>query len=212
MNEHRRRQHLVRLASHLSARGLSPGSSGNISVRTDDGFLMTPTKSRLGLLDPGRLCRLDPEGGHLDGDAPTKERWVHLAMYRARPDLGAVVHLHSPAAMALSCLKGIDPDSALPPLTPYFVMRIGALPLLPYFQPGDPALASAVADKARNSHALLLAHHGLIAGGKDLDDAVDNAEELEETARLYLSVRDRPHRILTPADISALDAAFPRNR
>jgi ribulose-5-phosphate 4-epimerase/fuculose-1-phosphate aldolase len=112
--------------------------------------------------------------------------------------------------MAVACLEGLDPEEALPPLTPYFVIRIGKLPLVPYFRPGDPALAAAVGRAAAASHALLLAQHGLIVGGRSLADAAANAEELEATARLFLMLKDRPCRVLTPAQRAELKSAFPR--
>ena len=191
-------------------RGYSSGSAGNISVRLDDGFLMTPTNSSLGRLDPQRLSRLDPQGRHLDGEEPSKEWAVHLAMYRARDLAAAVVHLHSPYCMAVACLGGLDPESVLPPITPYFVMRIGRLPLLPYFRPGDPGLAAAVGRRAIDTHAMLLAHHGMIVCERDLAAAVNLAEELEDTARLFLMVKDRPFGQLTQSQVAELERHFPK--
>lgn len=211
MNERELRNQLVAHGKYLSMRGYSPGASGNLSVRLENGFLMTPTNSSLGRLDPDRLARLDAEGHHIDGDKPSKEVVVHLAMYRRRSAAGSVVHLHSPYCMAVSCLDGLDPDNALPPLTPYYVMRIGRLPLLPYFRPGDTALANAVEKGAAESHALLLAHHGMIVCGQDMGMAVAAAEELEETARLFLLVKDRPYRQLNTAQVADLEETFPRN-
>jgi ribulose-5-phosphate 4-epimerase/fuculose-1-phosphate aldolase len=204
------REHFARMGRALYNRGYSSGSSGNISVRVADGYLMTPTNSCLGMLDPARISTLDPDGNHISGDKPSKEVIVHLAMYRVRPNVGAVVHLHAPWATAVSCLKNLNPDCALPPLTPYFVMRIGRLPLVPYFRPGDPALAEAVAGGAQTSHAILLAHHGLIVGGQDLDDAVNNAEELEETARLFLVLQDKPYRTLNAEQVAELENGYPK--
>jgi ribulose-5-phosphate 4-epimerase/fuculose-1-phosphate aldolase len=209
MSEEDLRKGMGVLGRTLSERGYSPGSSGNISVRLDDGFLMSPTGTRLGMLDPERISRLDREGHHIGGDRPSKEVVVHLALYRSRPRAGAVVHLHSPHSMAVSCLRDLDESSALPPLTPYCVMRLGRVPLVPYFRPGDPALAEAVERKAAESHALLLAHHGLIVAGSDLDDAVGNAEEFEETARLFLLLKDRPYRPLSESQIAELREAYP---
>ena len=211
MTQQQMRDRLAQQGRYLSERGYSPGSSGNLSVRLEDGFLMTPTNSFLGNLEPDRISRLDAKGNHLDGDRPSKEVVVHLAMYRQRPMAQAVVHLHSPHCMALSCLADLDVDNALPPLTPYYVMRIGRLPLVPYFRPGDRRLAQAVEDKAANSHALLLAHHGMIVCGTDIESAVGAAEELEETARLFLLIKDRPFRRLSAAEVEELEKTFPKN-
>lgn len=210
MTEDQLRDHLARMGRALYDRGYVSGSSGNISVRIETGFLMTPTNSCLGRLDPARISRLDPVGEHMEGDKPSKEVIIHLAMYRQRPKVGAVVHLHSPNCMAVSCLDNLDPENALPPLTPYYVMRIGRLPLVPYYRPGDTTLADAVAKFSGQSHALMLAHHGLIAGGRDLDDAVSNAEELEETARLFLTLKDRPYRTLSDEQAADLERVFPK--
>ena len=211
MTEREIRKQLVAHCKYLSMRGYSPGTSGNLSVCLEDGFLMTPTNASLGWLDPERLSRLDAQGNHIDGDKPSKEVVVHLAMYRRRPAARAVVHLHSPYCMAVSCLDGLDPDNALPPLTPYYVMRIGRLPLVPYFRPGDIALAEAVEQRAVESHALLFAHHGMIVCGREMGAAVAAAEELEETARLFLLVKDRPHRQLNAHQVAELEEYFPRN-
>jgi ribulose-5-phosphate 4-epimerase/fuculose-1-phosphate aldolase len=210
MNEAQLRQQMADLGRILDRQGLCPGTSGNLSVKLGDDVLMSPTNSRLGLLRPGRISHLAADGHHIAGDKPSKEVVVHQALYQARPHVGAVVHLHAPWSMALACLDDLDPADVIPPLTPYYVMRIGKLPLVPYCRPGDPALAEAVGTKAAESHALLLAQHGLIAGGRDLVDAVANAEELEATARLFFLLKDRPHRRLSAAQIAALENVFPR--
>ncbi len=188
----------------LFERGYAAGGSGNLSLRLEDGFLLTPTNSSLGRLIPSRISKLDRQGTPLAGDKPSKECALHLAVYRARPQDGAVVHLHSTAAVAVSCLRGLDPDSVLPPLTPYFVMKIGRLPLLGYYPPGDPGLAAAVGEALQARRAVLLAHHGTVVAGKDLDDAVQAAEEIEETARLFLLLGDRDHRVLDAHQIAEL--------
>ena len=210
MTEEQLRAHLAKMGQALYNRGYISGSSGNISVRLENGYLMTPTNSCLGMLVPERISRLDAEGNHIGGDKPSKEVIVHLAMYRKRPAVGAIVHLHSPNCMAVSCLDRLNYENALPPLTPYFVMRIGRLPVVPYYRPGDATLADAVEQFSRQSHALLLAHHGMIAGGKDLDDAVNNAEELEESARLYLILKDKPYRTLSEEQVADLNRVFPK--
>ena len=204
MTDRELRDAIVAHGGSLFARGLSPGTSGNISVRSDDGWLMTPTNSSLGLLDPERLSRLDAEGRHVDGDLPTKESSLHLAMYDERPDAQAIVHLHSTYAVAAACLADADPEDVLPPLTPYYVMRVGRLPLVPYARPGDPSLADAVRERARESHALLLANHGPMVAGPSLDAAASAIEELEETAKLVLLLRGLPTRGLSAGQAAEL--------
>ena len=170
---------LVALAASLFARGYSVGSAGNISVRLADGYLMTPTNSCLGRLDAARLSRLDAGFAHVGGDAPSKEVFMHRAFYQARPDAGAVVHLHSTMATAVACLAEVDTENPIPPLTPYFVMRIGRrLPIVPYYRPGDAAMEPAIAEQARTARAVLLANHGPVVSGRTLTDAVYAAEEL----------------------------------
>jgi 3-dehydro-4-phosphotetronate decarboxylase len=198
------RQAIVVQARSLFDRGLSPGTSGNLSVRTLDGWLMTPTGSSFGTLDPARISRLDSQGVHVDGDPPTKEYPLHLAMYDERPDARAIVHLHSTHAVAVSCLADLDPDDALPPLTPYYVMRVGRLPLVPYARPGAESLADGVRARARESHALLLANHGPIVAGTSLDAAASAIEEIEETAKLVLLLGGLRARKLSAEELDEL--------
>ena len=203
------REAIAMHGASLYNRGYGCGSSGNISVRHDGGILVTPTNSCMGRLDPARISRLANDGTHLSGDKPSKEAFLHLAMYDERPDANAIVHLHSAHSVAVSCLADIDPDDVLPPITAYFVMRIGKLPLVPYFRPGDMALADAVREKARHHHAMLLANHGPVVAGKGLDAAVYAAEELEETAKLQLLLQGHNVRLLTGAQVIELEEAFP---
>jgi ribulose-5-phosphate 4-epimerase/fuculose-1-phosphate aldolase len=198
------RDEIVETGRLLYARGLSPGTSGNLSARTADGFLMTPTNSSLGSLDAASLSVLDAEGNHLDGEPPTKEVWLHLAMYAERPEAQAIVHLHSTHAVAVSCLDGVDEDDVLPALTPYYVMRVGRLPLVPYGRPGDDSLGGAVRERARSSHALLLANHGPIVAAPTLAQAAAAAEEIEETAKLVLLTHGLKTRLLTPQQVDEL--------
>lgn len=198
------RDEIVETGRMLYARGLSPGTSGNLSVRVPNGFLMTPTNSSLGALDAHALSLLDDDGNHLDGDPPTKEVWLHLAMYAERPEAKAIVHLHSTHAVAVSCLDGVNEDDVLPPLTPYYVMRVGRLPLVPYGRPGDASLSGAVRERARASHALLLANHGPIVAAATLPQAAAAAEEIEETAKLVLLTHDLRTRLLTPQQVGEL--------
>ena len=204
MSEAKLREGICTIGQSIFARGLTAGSSGNVSVKTEDGWLMTPTGSSLGRLDPARLSKLDPRGRLVSGDPPTKESFLHRVMYEERPKTGAVVHLHSTHSVAVSCLAEIDPEDVLPPITAYYVMRVGRLPLVPYFRPGDMALAEAVRGFAGRHHAMLLANHGPVVAGSDLDAAVNAVEELEETAKLFLLLRGAKTRYLTPAQVKEL--------
>ncbi len=208
--EARLREDICRLALSMFQRGLTSGSSGNISARLDDGgLLLTPTGSSFGALDPARLTRLDARGRVLSGDAPTKEMPLHTAFYETRAaKTGAVVHLHSTHSVAVSLLPDIDPDCVFPPLTAYSVMRLGKVKLLPYFRPGDPAMGEAVRGLAGRRSAVLLAHHGPVVAGKDLEAAAYAMEELEETARLTLLTHGMRPRILAEAEVRELVAHF----
>ena len=209
MNEDEARALLVELAASLFARGLSVGTAGNIRVRLAAGYLITPTNSSLGRLRPERISRLDAGFGHVGGDPPSKEVFMHRAFYRARAEAGAVVHLHSTMATAAACLPDLDPLCPLPPLTPYFVMRIGRrLPLVPYYRPGDPAMEPAIAAAAADARAVLLANHGPVVSARTLTDAVHAAEELEEAAKLFLLLRPHAPRALTAAQVDDLLATF----
>lgn len=210
MSEAAAREALVAFGRSMFERRLTFGSSGNISVKVDGGWLMTPTSVAMGSLDPARLSKLDESGRHVSGDAPTKESFLHLAMYRERAGAGAVVHLHSTHSVAVSCLDGINPDDVLPPITAYYVMRVGKLPLVPYFAPGDPTLGEAVGKLAAKHSAVLLANHGPVVAGASLSAAVNAIEELEETARLYLLLHGRPTRYLTPDQVAELRRRFPK--
>lgn len=219
MTEATIREQLALLGKSLFDRGYSVGTAGNISVRLPDGYLMTPTNSCLGRLDPARISKLAPDWSHIAGDKPSKEVFLHRAVLTARPDAGAVVHLHSTHATAISCLtpKGAAGDASpegdaaeIPPLTPYFVMRIGRrLPCVAYYRPGDAAMEPAVHAAATVAKALLLANHGPVVSGATLAEAVYAAEELEEAAKLALLLRDVPGvRRLTPAQVDDLLATF----
>jgi 3-dehydro-4-phosphotetronate decarboxylase len=207
--ETRIRDEICRVGGSLFDRGLTAGSSGNISVRLEDGgWLMTPTNVSLGALDPVRLSRLDAGGKLVSGDAPTKEAFLHLSMYGERKDAAAVVHLHSSHATAVSILRDVDPNDVLPALTAYYVMRVGRLPLVPYFAPGDPDLAHAVRALAGAHHAVLLANHGPVVAGTSLTNAQYATEELEETAKLFLMLQHQALRLLTPEQVADLRRRF----
>lgn len=207
-NETNLRERLCATGASLFARGLTFGSSGNLSVRIDDGWLMTPTGVTLADLDPARLSKLDDAGHHVGGDKPTKEAFLHTVMYRERGDAAAVVHLHSTYSVAASVLADVDPDDVLPPITAYYVMRVGRLPLVPYFPPGDETLAEAVRPLASKHHAVLLANHGPVVAGTSLDAATHAIEELEETAKLHLLLHGRMTRPLTPEQVAELRRRF----
>lgn len=210
MTETKLREAICRTAKSMFDRGLTHGSTGNISARLDGGWLMTPTGSSFGDLDPACLSRLDRDGRHVGGDAPTKEAFLHLAMYRQRPGDGAVVHLHSTHSVAVSVLADVEAWDALPPLTAYYAMRVGRLPLVPYHPPGDPALADAVEKLASDCHALLLANHGPVVSGATLAAASDAIEELEATARVFLLTYRQRVRPLTPDQVQELQRRFGR--
>jgi 3-dehydro-4-phosphotetronate decarboxylase len=207
--EIKQREAICRLGASMFSRGLTPGSSGNISVRVDDGWLMTPTNVSLGELDPGTLSKLDDQGRLLSGNQPTKESFLHLAVYEVRANAGAIVHLHSTHSVAVSCLADVNPADVLPPITAYYVMKIGTLPLIPYFRPGDIRLAEAVRVVAHQHQAVLLANHGPVVAGSSLSAAVAAVEELEETAKLHLMLRGRITRFLTPEQIAELREVIP---
>jgi len=205
MSEAKLREDMCRFGRSLFERGLTPGSSGNISVRLPDGnWLVTPTNASLGFLDPARISRLDPQGRLLSGDAPTKEIPLHAALYETRSAAQAIVHLHSTHSVAVSMLPEIDPRAVLPPMTAYYLMRVGATALVPYYRPGDPAVADAIRGLAGEYSAVLLANHGPVVAGDSLEAAVFATEELEETAKLYLLLRGLNPRFLSPQQVSDL--------
>jgi ribulose-5-phosphate 4-epimerase/fuculose-1-phosphate aldolase len=213
MDESRLREEICRFGRSLFERGLTPGSSGNISVRLDDGgWLVTPTNASLGFLDPANLARLDANGTLIGGDKPTKEIPLHAALYDSRRGARAVVHLHSTHAVAVTMLPEITPQetsvSVLPPLTPYFLMKCGNVAMVPYYRPGDPAVADAIRGLAGRHSSVLLANHGPVVAGDTLEAAVFAMEELEETARLYLLLRGLKPRHLSPDQVRDLVRTF----
>ncbi|QYK41742.1 MAG: aldolase [Paracoccaceae bacterium] len=202
----RLRESICRIAASMFARGLTAGSSGNISARLPDGgLLVTPTGVSFGDLDPGRLSLFDASGQFVSGDAPTKEMPLHSALYDTRgARAGAVVHLHSTHSVAVSVMPDIDPDCVFPPLTAYSVMRLGRVKLLPYFMPGDPAMGDAVRGLAGKRSAVLLAHHGPVVAARDLEAAAHAMEELEETAKLMLLTQGLRPRVLSPDQVRGI--------
>ena len=203
--ENRQREDICFWAGSLFARGLTGGASGNISARTaDGGLLVTPTGSSFGRLDPARLSRLDAAGALVSGDRPTKEMPLHSAFYETRSRTAAVVHLHSCHAVALSTLPQADEDNFLSPITPYGVMQLGRVKLLPYFRPGDPAMGDAVRGLAGRRSAVMLANHGPVVAGLDLEAACNAIEELEANARLAMLLRGTTPQMLSPQQVAEL--------
>jgi 3-dehydro-4-phosphotetronate decarboxylase len=199
---------LVRLGAALYDRGLTPGRTGNLSVRNGDEVLITPTGACLGRLDPERLAVASIYGEHRAGDPPSKELVLHRALYRHQPTCTAVAHLHSTSAVAVSCLPELDPEDALPPITPYFVMRVGRLPLVDYSAPGSAELEAGVDRVARQSRSMLLRNHGSLSAATSLEGAVDAVEEIEETARLYLLLEGRAPAYLGEEAVAELNRRF----
>ena len=209
MSETQIREQICLLAKSLFDRGLTGGASGNISVRLDDGsLLVTPTGNSFGALDPANLSHLDKGGRLLSGLAPTKEMPLHAAFYESRMRTKAVVHLHSTHSVALSLLPVEDVDNFLPPLTAYSIIRCGKVSLLPYFRPGDPAAGTALRGLAGKRTSVMLANHGPIVAGADLEAAIYAVEELEETAKLALMMRGMQHKVLTDTQITDLVQHF----
>lgn len=207
--ETRLRDQMCLLAKSMFERGLTGGSTGNISARTEDGgLLVSPTGTSFGRLDPARLSRFDAAGTQVGGDAPTKEMPLHAAFYDTRSTAGAVVHLHSCHSVALSLLPEVDEDNFLPPLTPYAIMKLGKVKLLPFFRPGDPAMGAAVRGLAGKRSAVMLANHGPVVAGKDIEAACNAIEELEDTARLALLTRGLGPRQLSDTQISDIVTHF----
>ncbi|MFK7754282.1 MAG: aldolase [Sedimentitalea sp.] len=203
------RELICTLAKSMFDRGLTGGSTGNISARTPDGgLLVSPTGTSFGRLDPGRLSRFDAAGQHVAGDKPTKEMPLHSAFYDTRSTAGAVVHLHSCHAVALSMMPDVDPDNFLPPLTPYGLMKLGRVKLLPFFLPGDPEMGTAVRGLAGKRAAVMLANHGPVVAGKDIEAACNAIEELEDTARLAMMTRGMGARALNQDQVQALVTKF----
>lgn len=205
MTEQEQKVQMVELARSLFERGYTVGGAGNLSVRLDENrILVTPTGSSLGRLQAERLSVLDMQGNVLSGDKPSKESVFHLAMYQKNPDCQAIVHLHSTYLTALSCLENLDTDNAMRAFTPYYVMRVGKLPVIPYYRPGDINIARELGERALDAKAFLLANHGVVVTGSNLVDAVDNTEELEETAKLHFILQGQKVRYLTDDEVNDL--------
>jgi 3-dehydro-4-phosphotetronate decarboxylase len=203
-----RLEQLCEVGTSLYNRGYAFGSTGNLSVRDKERVWITPTGCSLKGLSPKHIACVDMEGAPLNDNRASKEYPFHLAIYRARKDARAIVHLHSTYAVALSCLEALDREMPLPPITPYYLMRVAPLAVLPYYRPGSVALAEAVEKAAPSHNCMLLRNHGLVCAGSTLSEAVDRAEELEQTARLRFILRDERVRHLTQDEIRGLERAF----
>jgi ribulose-5-phosphate 4-epimerase/fuculose-1-phosphate aldolase len=201
---------LCDLGNNYAVRGLAFGSTGNLSVRVAEEIWITPTGRPLRALSRAALACLDGQGRPLNDVRASKEHPFHLAIYHARPDVGAVVHLHSTFSVALSCLADLDETAPLPIITPYYVMRVAPLGVIPYLPPGSDQLADAVGAAIAARDVLLLRNHGLISTGSSLSEAADRAEELEETARLFFLLRGFPARTLDASEVRLLEERYPR--
>jgi ribulose-5-phosphate 4-epimerase/fuculose-1-phosphate aldolase len=199
---------LIHAGQALVAAGLSPGSSGNVSVRDGDRILMSGTGTRLGALAPEDVAVLDADGTYLSGAKPSKEVSLHLALYAKNPTHTAVVHVHSPYAVAVSCLAPWSDHSAVPPLTPYSLMRVGQVPLLPFAAPGDPAMGELITDSPHAFRAALLSNHGAVASGEDLERAVDSSVELEEACRITVLTEGSNRRLIDPAEVRSITSRW----
>lgn len=203
------REHICLLAKSMFDRGMTGGSTGNISARTPDGgLLVSPTGTSFGRLDPARLSRFDDKGILISGDAPTKEMSLHSAFYDTRSTVGAVVHLHACHSVALSMMPDANEDDFLPHLTPYAIMKLGKVKLLPFFMPGDAAMGDAVRGLAGKRSAVMLANHGPVVAGKDVEAACNAIEELENSARLAMMTRGMSPRRLSDQDVQKLITTF----
>lgn len=209
MTETQLREQICLLAKSMFDRGLTGGSTGNISARTEDGgLLVSPTGTSFGRLDPARLSRFDVTGQLIDGDQPTKEMPLHTAFYDTRSTAGAVVHLHACHSVALSMMPDVNEDNFLPPLTPYAIMKLGKVKLLPFYMPGDPAMGEAVRGLAGKRTAVMLANHGPVVAGKDIEAACNAIEELEDTARLAMMMHGFDAKALSPEQVQDLVTKF----
>ncbi len=209
MSDTKLRETICLLAKSMFDRGLTGGSTGNISARTEDGgLLVSPTGTSFGRLDPSKLARFDASGRFIDGDAPTKEMPLHSAFYDTRSQTGAVVHLHSCHSVALSMMPDVDIDNFLPPLTPYSIMKLGKVKLLPFYMPGDPAMGDAVRGLAGKRSAVMLANHGPVVAAADVEAACNAIEELEDTARLAILMRGYDAKMLTPDQVAQVVTKF----
>ncbi len=214
MNERQFRDEICRVGRSLFERGHVHASAGNISVRLDEGFLITPTEACLGTLEPDRLARVDAQGAQTGGDRASKTLALHRRIYAAEPVARCVIHTHSTHLVALTLAGVWSADCVLPPITPYFVMKVGPVPLIAYRRPGDPRVADAVERAIRSAQAqgrplraVLLDRLGPNVWHTTPAEASAVLEELEETARLWLMCKPRPAPLSTE-QLDELRSAF----
>lgn len=201
------REEICTVGASLYARGYTVGSAGNISARLEDGWLITPTDACLGRLDPARIAKVGRDGSWLDGDKPSKTLALHREVYDRNPSVHGVVHTHSTHLVALTLAGVWREDDVLPPITPYQVMKVGHIPLIPYRRPGDPDVATRVAALATQVRGVLLERLGPVVWEGSVSKASFALEELEETARLWLATSPRPE-ALPAAALSELREVF----
>lgn len=207
MTEQELIREFVEAGKTLYDRGYATGAAGNMSLKLGGGrVLATPSGSCLGRLDPDNLSIVDMQGAPLSGPKATKEILFHLAIYRNNPAIEAIVHLHSTYCTALGCLDNLDPANVVRAITPYVVMRMGDIPLVPYYKPGSPMLATELERLAPGHKAFLLANHGPITCGKNMTEALNNAEEFEAAAKIFFTLQgQRDHiRYLTSEEVEQL--------
>lgn len=198
--EARLREEICTVGASLYARGYTVGSAGNISARLEDGWLITPTDACLDRLDPAAIAKVALNGDWVSGDKPSKTLALHRQVYDRNPGVGGVVHTHSTHLVALTLAGVWRPDDILPPITPYQVMKVGHIPLIPYARPGAASVAEQVAQLANRVRGVMLERLGPVVWESSVSKASFALEELEETARLWLLTEPRP----APLDAAAL--------
>jgi 3-dehydro-4-phosphotetronate decarboxylase len=200
-DESKIREEICVTGASLYARGYTVGSAGNISARLEDGWLITPTDACLGRLDPARIAKVGLDEKLVSGDRPSKTLALHRGVYANNPDVHGIVHTHSTHLVALTLAGVWSEADVLPPITPYFVMKVGHIPLIRYRRPGDPDVAQQIAALAGSVRGVLLERLGPVVWDRSVSHASYALEELEETARLWLMSNPRP----APLDPSALE-------
>jgi 3-dehydro-4-phosphotetronate decarboxylase len=205
--ESRAREEIAQIGADLYQRRYTVGSAGNISARLADGWLITPTDACLGHLDPAKIAKVSSDGQWVSGDKPSKTLALHRNVYDTNPDMHGVVHTHSTHLVALTLAGVWQPNDVLPPITPYYVMKVGHIPLIPYCRPGDPSVAERVRALASEVRGVLLERLGPVVWGSSVSQAAWALEELEETAMLWLMTEPRPAP-LSDAQIDELRTTF----
>ncbi|MCS3422847.1 ribulose-5-phosphate 4-epimerase/fuculose-1-phosphate aldolase [Rahnella sp. BIGb0603] len=185
-SENKIREDICFAGESLFQRGYTVGSSGNISARLDDGWLITPTDACLGNLDPAKIAKVNLQGEWINGEKPSKTLKLHQGIYQNNPDAQCVTHTHS-TYLVLLTLRGVwSPEAILPPITPYQVMKVGKIPLINYHRPGAQEVAERVATLANHVKGVMLERLGPVVWGHSVAHASYILEELEETAKLWL--------------------------